>query len=106
MGSPESLARGMLSKGIPVNPGELPISPRTGRGSAQPEANQVPMETRASHGKRTNPQRGVPAAKGDRRRQGRIGEQSYEPILPMKVANRRAPERGGHGTHWREGANR
>jgi hypothetical protein len=25
--SPESLARGMLSKGFPVNPGELPTSP-------------------------------------------------------------------------------
>ena len=26
-GSPESLARGMLIKGLPVNPGELPASP-------------------------------------------------------------------------------
>ena len=26
-GSPESLARGMLTKGFPVNPGELPASP-------------------------------------------------------------------------------
>ena len=31
------------------------------------------------------------------------GEQSYHPILPGKVGNRRAPARGGHGTHWREG---
>jgi hypothetical protein len=29
-GSPESLARGMLSKGFPVNPGELTISSREG----------------------------------------------------------------------------
>ena len=50
MESPESLAKGMLSKGIPANPGELSISPRTGRGSAQPEENQVPRETRASPG--------------------------------------------------------
>lgn len=30
-------------------------------------------------------------------------EQSYRLIVPMKVGNRRAPARGGHGTHWREG---
>ena len=47
-----------------------------------------------SHGKRTNPRRGVPVAKGDRRRPGRVGEQSYEPIVPLKVANRRAPRKG------------
>lgn len=29
-GSPESLARGMLSRGLPVNPGELPISHEQG----------------------------------------------------------------------------
>ena len=33
-------------------------------------------------------------------------EQSYEPIVPVKVGNRRAPARGGHGTHWREGENK
>jgi len=33
-------------------------------------------------------------------------EQSYDLILPMKVGNRRAPARGGHGTHWREGGSR
>ena len=33
-------------------------------------------------------------------------EQSYEPIVPAKVENRRAPARGGHGIHWREGANK
>ena len=33
-------------------------------------------------------------------------EQSYESIVPMKVENRRAPARGGHGIHWREGMNR
>src|SRR6516162_9370976 len=30
-------------------------------------------------------------------------EQSYNPIVLMKVENRRAPARGGHGIHWREG---
>jgi hypothetical protein len=33
-------------------------------------------------------------------------EQSYELMVPMKVGNRRAPARGGHGTHWRDGANK
>jgi RNA-directed DNA polymerase len=33
-------------------------------------------------------------------------EQSYNLILPMKVENCRAPERGGHGIHWREGGSR
>jgi len=32
-------------------------------------------------------------------------EQSYN-IVPMKVGNRRAPARGGHGTHWREGGSK
>jgi hypothetical protein len=79
---------------------------RIGCGSTQPEKNQVLRETRASHGKQTDPRRGVPTAKGDRRRQERVGEQSYEPIVPSKVGNRRASERSGHGTHRREGANR
>ena len=33
-------------------------------------------------------------------------EQSYDPIVPMKVGNRRASARSGHGTHWREGGNK
>src|SRR5215470_12119986 len=88
-------------------PRRAPYLSRNGRiGSARPEWNQVPRETRVSPGKRTDPQRGVPATKGDRRGQEGVGEQSYEPIVPTKVANRRAPARGGHGTHWREGGNR
>jgi hypothetical protein len=35
-----------------------------------------------------------------------VDEQSYEPTVPMKVGNRRASERSGHGTHWREGGNK
>jgi hypothetical protein len=35
-----------------------------------------------------------------------MDEQSYEPVVPMKVGNRRASERSGHGTHWREGGNK
>src|SRR5467141_3870082 len=33
-------------------------------------------------------------------------EQSYDPVVPMKVGNCRASERSGHRTHWREGGNR
>jgi len=58
LGSPGSLARDMLTKGLSVNPGELPASPLFGH----------------------------PVA--------RAGEQSYDSIVPMKVENRRAPEKG------------
>ena len=43
-----------------------------------------------------------PVPKGNWRGQPRISEISYEPIVPVKVENRRAPARGGHGIHWRE----
>jgi hypothetical protein len=46
-----------------------------------------------------------PVIKGNRRWQLRIGEIAYEPIVPMKVENCRAPARGGHGIHGREGGN-
>jgi RNA-directed DNA polymerase len=42
----------------------------------------------------------------DRRGRGRMTEQSYNLIVPMKVGNRRAPARGGHGTRWREGGSK
>ena len=35
-----------------------------------------------------------PVAKGDQRRQLRVDEQSYESMVPMKVENRRAPDKG------------
>ena len=34
----------------------------------------------------------------DRRKHGRMLEQSYNPIVPKKVGNCRAPARGGHRT--------
>lgn len=45
-------------------------------------------------------------AKGDRRRSGKMDEQSYDPVVPVKVGNRRASARSGHGTHRREGGNK
>jgi hypothetical protein len=97
---------GHAFKWIPREPRRTSYLSRTGCGSAQPKWNQVPRDVRVAHGKRTNPRRGEPAAEGDQRWQARVGKWSYEPIVPAKVENRRAPERGGHGSHWREGANR
>lgn len=97
----------MLPQGFPVNLGELPVS-AAWWASVRPNPN-----TTRSPGMRVLPMGSEqtldeqkPVAKGNRRQQLRADEQSYEPIVPMKVANRRAPVRGGHGTHWREGANR
>jgi len=61
----------MFPKGFPMNPGELPILLSTR------EERRPPRET-----------------VGDR---GRMEEQSYDPIVPVKVGNRRASERSGHG---------
>jgi group II intron reverse transcriptase/maturase len=35
-----------------------------------------------------------------------MDEQSYDLVVPVKVENRRASARSGHGIHWREGGNR
>ena len=60
---PESVARGTLSEGFPRNLGELPVS----CGIQQ-----------------------VLVIEGNQRWREWAVEQSYEPIVPMKVANRRA----------------
>jgi len=63
-----------------MHPGELPISARKS---------------------------GKTADKGDRRRPRTDGESSLtNPYVPVKVENRRASERSGHGIHWREGGNK
>ena len=70
LGSPESLARGMLPRGLPRNRRELPISSHT--------------ERNASHiGRYVTP-------RVDRRGHGEMAEQSYNPVVPAKVGNRRA----------------
>jgi hypothetical protein len=33
-------------------------------------------------------------------------EQSCDLLVPVKLENRRASERSGHGIHWREGWNK
>jgi hypothetical protein len=35
-----------------------------------------------------------------------MDEQSYDPVVPVRVGNRRASARSGHGTQWREGGNK
>ena len=105
-GSPESLARGMFTKGLPVNPGELATSAHDWAiGDAHPKGTWSPG-MRVAREKRTNSQAQSPAAKVEPKAQARVDEQSYESILPMKVENRRAPATGGHGIHQREGMNR
>jgi hypothetical protein len=37
---------------------------------------------------------------------GRMLSSLTNPYVPVKVGNRRALVKGGHGTHWREGANK
>ena len=49
-GSPESLVRGMLPKGFPVNLGELPVSAAYWASvSAQPKLDQVPGDGGSPH---------------------------------------------------------
>ena len=105
-GSPESLARGMLTKGLPVNPGELAASPLSGHLVAPNPKTPGLRGERAAPERSERPSNGVSCCQGKLEAQARAGEQSYDSILPMKVENRRAPARGGHGIHWREGMNR
>ena len=96
----------MLSKGSPVNPGELAISSEDCAkvSRIRSETGPVGQEGVPTGANVPSPKSAV--AKGNQRRQRRIAEQSYEPIVPVKVGNPRAPARGGQGIHWREGGNR
>ena len=105
-GSPESLARGMLTKGFPVNPGELPASPQSGHPVAPNPKTPGLRGERDAPERSERPSSGVSCGQGKPEAQARAGEQSYDSIVPMKVENRRAPARGGHDIHWREGMNR
>jgi hypothetical protein len=58
-GSPESLARGMLTKGLSVNPGELPASPQAGLGAAQPKDTRSPGGEGCPREKRTTLKRSL-----------------------------------------------
>jgi hypothetical protein len=86
LGSPESIAQGMLPKGLSRNPRELPIPFHTERNNFHTGRYATPRD--------------------NRRGRGKVAEQSYNLIVPVKVGNRRASERSGHGTHWREGGSK
>jgi hypothetical protein len=58
------------------------------------QRNQVPGKRGLPAGSEQALDEEKPVAKGDRRRQLRVDEQSYDSIVPMKVENRRAPEKG------------
>jgi hypothetical protein len=69
----------MFSKGLPRNPRELRIS-------------SIPRGMPLIAGRYVNP-------RDDRREHGWMAEQSYNSIVPVKVVNRRASARSGHGSH-------
>src|SRR5437867_404584 len=85
--SPGSLAQGMLHRDGPGTEESSP-SPLT------PGGPSLVMDQE------------VRATKGRPEERGRMPEQSYNLIVPTKVGNRRAPETGGHDTHWRGGSKR
>ena len=63
-GSPESLARGMLSRGFPANPGELATSPESGLGYAQPKGTRSPGNEGCPEGSEPGPRRGETCCQG------------------------------------------
>ena len=98
---------GHAYQGISREPRRAPcFSAYLGSGAAQPKDTWSPGNEGCPEGSEQALDEEKPVAKGDRRRQLRVDEQSYDSIVPMKVENRRAPARGGHGIHWREGMNR
>src|SRR5208283_3826551 len=98
--------QGMLTKGFPVNPGELSASPLFGHLVAPKPKTPGLRRARAASDRSERPSDGVSCCRGKPQAQARAVEQSYDSIVPMKVENRRAPIRGGHGIHPREGMNR
>jgi len=81
----------MLSKGFPVNPGELPTSPEQWV-RFRPTQSKPGLEGHEGFppGSEQALDAEKPVAKGDQRRQLRVDEQSYKSMVPMKVENRRA----------------
>jgi hypothetical protein len=48
----------------------------------------------------------VPSSQGRPETGGRDEEESYDPIVPVKVGNFPCVIGRGRGTHWREGGNK
>ena len=97
---------GHAYEGFPMNPGELPASPLSGHLVAPIPKTPGLRRERAAPERSEQPSNGVSCCQGKPEAQAWAGEQSYESIVPMKVENRRAPARGGHDIHWREGMSR
>ncbi len=76
-----------------MNPGELAISSRRERGKVHPTMNGPGPGgygcTRPGS-ERSIRRQEVPGARGRPEASGTDGEQSYEPIVPVRVGNRRA----------------
>jgi hypothetical protein len=105
-GSPGSLVRGMLSKRLPANAGELTISAILKLGMVHPDSNEP------------GPGSGEDVFRAERmildvavsRHQGRpegAGTDRRAVLEPHSTREGGEPQgsrtRGGHGTHWREG---
>jgi hypothetical protein len=103
-----SACPGQAFKGTPQEPGRaLYLLTKPGCGSPQIKnlAHRW-LRMRRLGERMKHPAEEVPGCQGRPEAFGKGREQSYEAILPMKVGNRRAPETGGHGTHWRQGLNK
>jgi hypothetical protein len=83
---------GHAFKGTPREPRRARYLSRTGPRFSPTRMEPGPEGNEGVPGKRTNPRRGVPATKGDQRWQERVGEQSYEPIVPVKVGTAGLPK--------------
>jgi len=106
-GSPESLARGMLTQGLSVNPGELPTPPECGLGYAQPKGTRSPGNEGCPEGSEAGPRRGETCRQGKPEAAatgGRAVLRVHSTDEGGEPQGSRA--RGGHGIHWREGTNR
>ena len=99
---PTPLTRRKAALGRPIVRGRAGVAGVPSSGHVSKGISQEPRRAPSSpphHGR-------YRFAKGNRRREGQMDEQSYDPIVPVKVGNRRASARSGHGTHWREGGNK
>ena len=93
----------MLSKGFPTNPGDLAVSLPAETGWVRLTArDQASGGTDApSRGAKKHPAERYRDRQGRPEANGMVEEESYDPIVPVKVGNR-----GRTGTHWREGGNK
>ena len=99
---------GHASKGTSREPRRAPLLlPRNGCGAPNRKAPGCARNRGPSwRGANKPAAEEVPAHQGRPEVPGKGEEQSYESMVPKKVGNRRAPARGGHGTHWRDGTNK